>query len=170
MSNTITSLSDETNRSHARVDAMQDNEPVRQAPTAGPSDAGPPADDDYMGPGQLAYFRQTLLGWRSALLAETDASLAELRHDSHHEVGDEVDRASREAAQALELRTHERCRELLGKIDAALARIDDGSYGWCEETGEPIGLARLQARPVATLCVEAQARRELRERQAGAGR
>jgi DnaK suppressor protein len=118
----------------------------------------------------LAYFRQKLLGWRSALLAEADATIAELRDNSHHEVGDEVDRASREAAQALELRTRERCRKLLGKIDAALARIADGSYGWCEETGEPIGLARLQARPVATLCVEAQELRELRERQSGAGR
>jgi DnaK suppressor protein len=123
-----------------------------------------------MGPRQLAYFRQKLLGWRSTLLAEADATLAELRDDSHHEVGDEADRASREAAQTLELRTHDRYRKLLGKIDAALARIDGGSYGWCEETGEPIGLARLEARPVATLCVDAQERRELRERQTGADR
>ncbi|WP_005221540.1 RNA polymerase-binding protein DksA [Marichromatium purpuratum] len=122
-------------------------------------------DDGYMGPRQLAYFRRKLLDWQSALLAETEATLAELGHDSHHEVGDELDRASREAAQALELRTRDRYRKLLGKIAAAIARIDDGSYGWCEETGEPIGLARLDARPVATLCVEAQERRELRERQ-----
>ncbi len=135
-----------------------------------PSDGGPPADDDYMGPRQLAYFRQKLMDWRSALLAEADATLAELRDDSHHEVGDEVDRASREAAQALDLRTRDRYRKLHSKIDAALARIDDGSYGWCEETGEPIGLARLEARPVATLSVEAQERREMRERQTKAGR
>ncbi|AGA91237.1 RNA polymerase-binding protein DksA [Thioflavicoccus mobilis 8321] len=115
----------------------------------------------------MAYFRQKLLDWRSALLAETDATLAELGDDSHHEVGDELDRASREAAQTLELRTRDRDRKLLGKIDAAIARIDDGSYGWCEETGEPIGLARLDARPVATLCLKAQ---ERRERQTSAGR
>lgn len=93
-----------------------------------------------------------------------DVTLAELRHDSHHEVDDEADRASREADQTLELRTRDRCRKLLGKIDAALDRIDAGTYGWCEDTGEPIGLARLDARPVATLCVQAQERRELRER------
>ncbi|AHF04675.1 molecular chaperone DnaK [Marichromatium purpuratum 984] len=138
---------------------------MRHAPPSDVADGGPPMDDGYMGPRQLAYFRRKLLDWQSALLAETEATLAELGHDSHHEVGDELDRASREAAQALELRTRDRYRKLLGKIAAAIARIDDGSYGWCEETGEPIGLARLDARPVATLCVEAQERRELRERQ-----
>ena len=86
-----------------------------------------PIGDDYMGPRQLAYFKQKLLDWRSALLDEVDATLAELRHDSHREVGDEADRASREADQALELRTRDRYRKLLGKIDAALARIDDGT-------------------------------------------
>ncbi|MCG8030438.1 MAG: RNA polymerase-binding protein DksA, partial [Candidatus Thiodiazotropha taylori] len=121
-------------------------------------------DDDYMGPNQLTYFKQKLLTWRSELLDEVDATLAELRHDSHHEVGDEADRATREAAQTLELRTRDRYRKLLGKIDAALDRIEDGSYGWCADTGEPIGLARLEARPVTTLCVEAQERRELREK------
>jgi len=149
---------------------MQESKQARHAQPPEPSNSGVPIDDDYMGPRQLAYFRQKLLDWRLALLAEADATLAELRDDSHHEVGDEADRASREAAQALELRTRDRCRKLLGKIDAALARIDGGSYGWCEETGEPIGLARLEARPVATLCVEAQERRELRERQTGGGR
>ncbi|MCG7982324.1 MAG: RNA polymerase-binding protein DksA [Candidatus Thiodiazotropha lotti] len=120
-----------------------------------------------MGPSQLTYFKQKLLNWRSELLDEVDATLAELRHDSHHEVGDEADRATREAAQTLELRTRDRYRKLLGKIDAALDRIDDGTYGWCEDTGEPIGLARLEARPVTTLRVEAQERRELRERLTG---
>jgi len=117
-----------------------------------------------MGPRQLAYFKKKLLDWRSTLLEEGDATLAELRHDSHHEVGDEADRANREAAQTLELRTRDRYRKLLAKIDAALARIDDGNYGWCDDTGEPIGLERLEVRPVTTLCVEAQERRELRER------
>ena len=126
-------------------------------------------DDDYMGPRQLAYFKQRLLDWRSALLDEGDSTLAELRHDSHHEVGDEADRASRESDQTLELRTRDRYRKLLGKIDAALDRIDNGTYGWCEDTGEPIGLARLEARPVTTLCVEAQERRELNERNMGGG-
>ena len=123
-----------------------------------------PIDDEYMSPRQLDYFKQKLLEWRSSLLKEGDTTLAELRHDSHHEVGDEADRANREAAQALELRTRDRYRKLLGKINAALARIDDGSYGWCEDTGEPIGLARLEVRPVTTLSVDAQERRELRER------
>jgi DnaK suppressor protein len=122
-----------------------------------------------MGPRQLAYFKRKLLDWRTALLDEADATLAELRHDSHQQGGDEADRASREAAQALELRTRDRCRKLLGKIDAALARIDNRTYGWCEDTGAAIGLVRLEARPVATLCVEAQELRELRERQ-GNGR
>lgn len=148
---------------------MQDSEWARYTQPLGSSDSELPIDDDYMGPGQLAYFKQKLLDWRSALLEEVDATLAELRHDSHHEVGDEADRASREAALALELRTRDRYRKLLGKIDAALARIDDGTYGWCEDTGEPIGLARLEARPVTTLCVEAKERRELRERQTGSG-
>lgn len=147
--------------------AMKDNELARHAQPIGSSDSGPPIEDNYMGPRQLAYFRRKLLDWRSALLDEVDATLAELRHDSHHEVGDEADRATREAAQTLELRTRDRYRKLLGKIDAALNRIDDGTYGWCEDTGEPIGLARLEARPVTTLCVEAQERRELRERQTG---
>lgn len=147
--------------------AIKDNKLARHAQSIGPSESAPPDDDDYMGSRQLAYFKQKLLDWRSTLLHEVDATLAELRHDSHHEVGDEADRANREADQALELRTRDRYRKLLGKIDAALARIDDGTYGWCEDTGEPIGLARLEARPVTTLCLEAQERRELRKRNTG---
>jgi DnaK suppressor protein len=123
-----------------------------------------------MGPRQLAYFKRQLLDWRASLLDEAQQTLEQLRDESHREVGDEIDRASREASQTLDLRTRDRYRKLLGKIDTALARIEAGSYGWCEETGEPIGLARLQARPVATLCVEVQERREIRERQANAGR
>jgi DnaK suppressor protein len=114
---------------------------------------------------QLAYFRDKLLAWREALLEEAQGTLDGLRDTAHHEVGDDVDRATREADQALELRTRDRCRKLVRKIDQALARIEDGSYGYCEETGEPIGLARLEARPVATLSVEAQERREIKERQ-----
>ena len=148
---------------------MQDSKWARHTQPLGSSDNETPIDDDDMGPGQLAYFKKKLLDWRSALLDEVDATLAELRHDSHHEVGDEADRASREAAQALELRTRDRYRKLLGKIDAALDRIDDGTYGWCEDTGEPIGLERLEVRPVTTLTVEAQERRELHERQTRRG-
>lgn len=149
---------------------MQDSERERDGQSCATSNSGPPLDDEYMGPRQLAYFKQKLLDWRSALLAEAEATLAELHNDSHHEVGDEVERANREADQTLELRTRDRYRKLEGKIDAAIARIDDGSYGWCEETGEPIGLARLEARPVATLCVDAQERLEMRERQTSAPR
>lgn len=147
--------------------AKKNSELKQQQQPLGSTDSGPPIDDDCMGPSQLTYFKQKLLNWRSELLDEVDATLAELRHDSHHEVGDEADRATREAAQTLELRTRDRYRKLLGKIDAALDRIDDGTYGWCEDTGEPIGLARLEARPVTTLCVEAQEQRELRERLTG---
>jgi DnaK suppressor protein len=135
-----------------------------------PNDAQSIADEDYMSPRQLEYFRHKLLNWREALLNEAQATLEQLRDDSHRDVGDEIDRASREASQALELRTRDRCRKLMGKIDEALARIDTGDYGYCEETGEPIGLARLEARPIATLSVEAQERRELRERQANMNR
>lgn len=125
----------------------------------------PSPDEEYMNDQQLAYFRAKLLNWRDSLLEEAQGTLVGLRDSAHHEVGDDVDRATREADQALELRTRDRCRKLVHKIDQALKRIDDGSYGYCEETGEPIGLARLEARPVATLSVEAQERREIKERQ-----
>jgi DnaK suppressor protein len=129
------------------------------------SDYVPTPDEDYMNDRQLAYFKAKLLAWRADLLEEAKGTLDGLRDSAHHEVGDDVDRATREADQALELRTRDRCRKLVHKIDQALARIEDGSYGYCEETGEPIGLARLEARPVATLSVEAQERREIKERQ-----
>jgi DnaK suppressor protein len=133
------------------------------------SDYAPSPDEAYMNERQLAYFRAKLLDWRQALMEEAQGTLDGLRDSSYHEVGDDVDRATREADQALELRTRDRCRKLVRKIDQALARIEDGSYGYCEETGEPIGLARLEARPVATLSVEAQERREIKERQQPSG-
>ena len=129
------------------------------------SDYSPSPDEEYMSERQLAYFKAKLLAWRAELWDEAQGTLDGLRDSAHHEVGDDVDRATREADQALELRTRDRCRKLVHKIDQALARIEDGSYGYCEETGEPIGLARLEARPVATLSVEAQERREIKERQ-----
>lgn len=125
----------------------------------------PGIDEPYMGPRQLAYFRRKLTSWRDDLIQEAQNAIEQLREEGHREVGDEVDRANREADQSIDLRTRDRHRKLISKIDAALVRIDDGSYGFCLETGEPIGLERLEARPVATLSVAAQENHELRERQ-----
>lgn len=117
---------------------------------------------DYMNPGQLAFFRQRLLAMQSTLIENVGQTSSHLRQA---EVAtDPMDRATQEEEQAIELRTRDRERKMMRKIDQALARIEDGSYGWCEETGEAIGLQRLLARPTATLCVEAQERRETRER------
>jgi DnaK suppressor protein len=119
-----------------------------------------------MNPRQLAYFRRKLLDWRESLLEEAQQTINHLRDEGEGRiVGDEADRATQESDNILELRTRDRYRKLLPKIDAALRRIDDGSYGFCEETGEEIGLQRLDARPVATLSVEAQERREKRQTQ-----
>lgn len=123
--------------------------------------------EEYMNPQQLEYFRQKLMSWREELVVEAQKALKEMLNDTHLEIGDEADRATRESEHALEMRTRDRYRKLLPKIDAALQRIKDGTYGYCEETGEPIGIARLEARPIATLSVEAQERRELRQRQTG---
>ncbi len=125
----------------------------------------PGIDEPYMGPRQLTYFRRKLNRWRAELIQDTQSSLEQMRDAGHREVGDEVDRANRETHQSIDLRTSDRYRELIAKIDAAVARIDDGSYGFCLETGEPIGIERLEDRPVATLSVAAQESHELRERQ-----
>ena len=117
-----------------------------------------------MSPMQLEFFRQKLLDWRRDLLEESQNTIDEMRNAAR-DVSDEAERASREAEISFELRTRDRYRKLLSKIDQALNRIEDGSYGYCEETGEPIGLERLEARPVATLSIEAQQRRERLERQ-----
>jgi DnaK suppressor protein len=131
-----------------------------------PPDYRPSADEPYMNPRQLAYFRRKLLDWRESLLEEAQQTINHLRDEGEGRiVGDEADRATQESDNILELRTRDRYRKLLPKIDAALRRIDDGSYGFCEETGEEIGLQRLDARPVATLSVEAQERREKRQTQ-----
>lgn len=124
----------------------------------------PSADEEYMCPEHLAYFRQKLLDWRNELIEESQETINHLRGEVR-DVGDEAERASRETENSLELRTRDRYRKLLGKIDQALNRVDDGSYGFCEETGEEIGLARLEARPIATLCLDAQERWELKQRQ-----
>ena len=117
-----------------------------------------------MGPIMLEYFRMRLLRWQSELLQESNETLASLQVDGGMQEPDLADRASVETDRALELRTRDRERKLLSKISAALLRIEDGSYGYCEETGDPIGVKRLEARPIATLSLEAQERHERMER------
>lgn len=128
-----------------------------------PSDYKPSSEEAYMSLPQVEYFRQKLLKWRAELLHESEETLHLLQEEDYNEP-DLTDRATTETTRALELRTRDRARKLIGKIDDALARIEDGSYGYCEETGEPIGLARLEARPVATLTLEAQERHERLEK------
>ena len=120
--------------------------------------------EDYMSTEQLEHFREILQAWKRELMEEVDRTMHHMKDDASNPP-DPNDRATQETEFGLELRTRDRERKLLKKIDSALSRIDDGSYGYCEETGEEIGLRRLEARPVATLCVEAQERRELAERQ-----
>jgi DnaK suppressor protein len=124
----------------------------------------PRRGEEYMSKEQLEHFRQLLLAWKRELMEEVDRTVLHMKDDAAN-FPDPNDRATQESEFGLELRTRDRERKLLKKIDSALARIDDGSYGYCEETGDEIGLRRLEARPVATLCVEAQERRELAERQ-----
>jgi DnaK suppressor protein len=128
-----------------------------------PPDYRPSDDEEFMGPLQLEYFRQKLLRWRMELLAESTGTLHHLKEESLAEP-DISDRATLETDRSLELRTRDRERKLISKIDAALLRIEDGSYGFCEETDEPIGIRRLEARPIATLSLEAQERHERMER------
>ena len=128
-----------------------------------PPDYRPTDAEEFMNPIQVEYFRQKLLRWRNDLLREADGTLASLSEGGIREA-DVTDRASVETDRALELRTRDRSRKLVSKIDQALVRLETGSYGYCEETGEPIGIARLEARPIATLSVEAQERHERRER------
>lgn len=128
-----------------------------------PQDYQPSEDEVFMNPMQVEFFRQKLLRWRSDLLREANGTLASLSEGGVREP-DIADRASMETDRALELRTRERARKLIAKIDQAVSRIDNGTYGFCEETGEPIGLRRLEARPIATLSLEAQERHERMER------
>jgi DnaK suppressor protein len=128
-----------------------------------PPDYRPSEGEEFMNSLQLEYFRQKLLRWRAELLAESSETLQHLKEESLAEP-DLTDRASLETERAIELRTRDRERKLISKIDAALMRIEDGSYGYCEETDEPISLRRLEARPIATLSLEAQERHERMER------
>ena len=123
-----------------------------------------PSDDEpFMNERQVEYFRSKLLAWRDEILRGTRETVSHLQRETENHP-DLADRASSETDRALELRTRDRQRKLICKIDEALRRIDDGVYGYCEETGEPISVARLMARPIATLGVEAQERHERRER------
>ncbi|MDX2073729.1 MAG: RNA polymerase-binding protein DksA [Alphaproteobacteria bacterium] len=124
----------------------------------------PTEKEEYMNKNQLEYFRQKLVAWRDELLAESQETIDNLKEENWREP-DIADRASLETDAAVELRTRNRYLKLIGKIDAALQRIKDGEYGYCEETGDPIGLKRLEARPVATLTIEAQERHEKAEKQ-----
>ena len=123
----------------------------------------PDPGGEFMNPAQVTYFRRKLLAWREDMLAESRSTLSQLQSDPFVQP-DVNDRASSETDWSLELRTRDRQRKLIGKINAALRRIDTGEYGYCEMTGEPISLARLDARPIATMTVEAQARHERHER------
>jgi len=129
----------------------------------------PKKSEKYMSPRQQEYFRQKLLNWRDDLVEESRETISHLQHEVR-DVGDEAERATRETENSLELRTRDRYRKLIRKIDKALIRLDDGEYGYCEETGEEIGLDRLEARPIATLCLDAQERWELRQKQQGDAR
>ena len=128
-----------------------------------PPNYKPSADEEYMNDMQLEYFRQKLENWKKSIVSQSVDTLADLRQGGLNQP-DEIDRASMETDKSLDLRTKDRIRKLISKIDAALDRIEDGTYGYCEETGEPIGLDRLEARPVATLSIEAQERHERMEK------
>ena len=128
-----------------------------------PPDYRPAEADPFMNMEQQSYFRAKLLRWRSELLREAGVTLSSMGQGGIIEA-DLTDRASVETDRALELRTRDRARKLISKIDQALERLDNGTYGYCEETGEPIGLRRLEARPIATLSIEAQERHERAER------
>ena len=148
------------------IDKAQDKKLTAKAGSSAivlPPDYRPSEDEPFMNEKHRAYFRQKLSTWKEEIIRQTKETLVGLHEDSTQHA-DLADRATSETDRALELRARDRQRKLIAKIDAALARIEDGSYGYCEETGEPIGLRRLDARPIATLSVEAQERHERRER------
>jgi DnaK suppressor protein len=123
----------------------------------------PSEDEEFMNDRQQEYFKEKLLLWKEEILRESRETLTHLQSETENHP-DLADRASSETDRALELRTRDRQRKLISKIDEALRRIEEGTYGYCEETGEPISLKRLEARPIATLSVEAQERHEKREK------
>ena len=140
-------------------EANNENKPKGQLPV----NYKPSEKEEFMNPNQVEYFRQKLLRWRSELLDEANQTIANLSTESLHRP-DQMDRAQIESNATLDLRTRDRERKLLQKIEAALRRIEDGSYGYCDETGEPISLLRLEARPIAALSLHAQEMHERMER------
>jgi DnaK suppressor protein len=144
-------------------DRVHKNGNGKSAPAERERNYRPTEKEPFMNERQREYFRGKLLAWREDILREAKETLQHLQDESQNHP-DLADRASSETDRAIELRARDRQRKLIAKIDAALARIDDGSYGFCEETGEPIALKRLEARPIATLSIEAQERHERRER------
>ena len=128
-----------------------------------PDDYRPAEDEPFMNDRQVEYFRRKLHAWKGELMSDTRDTVQGMK-DQTRNIPDIADRASEETDRALELRTRDRQRKLVSKIDAALRRIDDGEYGYCEITGEPISLKRLDARPIATMSLEAQERHERREK------
>jgi DnaK suppressor protein len=160
MAATATSVSDTVSREDGRY-ALPSTVVIEL-----PNNYKPAAKEEYMGPRQLAYFRAKLQKWREDLVEESKQTIDNLR-DEVRDVGDEAERATRETENSLELRTRDRYRKLIGKIDKALKRIEEGRYGFCEETDEEIGLERLEARPIATLSLDAQERWEHRQKQMG---
>lgn len=141
------------------------DDPEKAPPAANdlPDGYRPSPEEPFMNPRQLQYFREKLLAWKDAIHREAAGTLSQLQVDSLREA-DLTDRASSETDWSIELRTRDRQRKLIAKIDAALRRIEDGEYGYCEVTGEPISLGRLEARPIATMTVEAQERHERNEK------
>lgn len=136
---------------------------IAQTPNTLDSAYLPSDDEPFMNAKQLAYFKHKLETWKAQLLHESAETLHHLQEETHAEP-DVVDLAANETERALELRARDRARKLINKIDEAIHRINDGSYGYCEETGEPIGIRRLEARPIATMCIEAQERHERKEK------
>ena len=128
-----------------------------------PEDYRPAEDEPFMNERQLEYFRRKLLNWKAEILADSRDTVAGMK-DTTRNIPDIADRASEETDRSIELRTRDRQRKLVSKIDAALRRIEEGEYGYCEITGEPISLKRLDARPIATMSLEAQERHERREK------
>jgi DnaK suppressor protein len=149
-----TTLNEKGNLSDSELDGME---------TSLPTGYRPNESETFMGPQQSAYFRIKLLRWKEEIVRESQDTLDTLKSESLREP-DVADRASSETDWSLELRTRDRQRKLITKIDSALRRIEDGEYGYCEVTGEPISLARLEARPIATMTVEAQERHERNEK------
>ncbi len=148
---------------NSTMDVNRDEGAEMKAETFLPDDYRPAEDEPFMNERQVEYFRRKLLNWKEDLLADTRDTIEGLQ-DGTRNIPDVADRASEETDRALELRTRDRQRKLVAKIDSAIRRIDEGEYGYCEVTGEPISLKRLDARPIATMSLEAQERHERREK------